>query len=43
MGLITERYAEKIAGMLGCYDRVIIQGTLPEFCYANWIIRSQLT
>jgi hypothetical protein len=22
MGLLTERYAKKIAGLLGCYDRV---------------------
>ena len=35
MGLITERYSEKIAGILGCYDRVIIQGTLPDLCYAR--------
>ncbi|HSD82442.1 MAG TPA: MarR family transcriptional regulator [Anaerolineae bacterium] len=35
MGLITERYADKIAGVLSCYDRVIVQGTLPIFCYAD--------
>ncbi len=35
MGLITERYEEKIAGVLSCYDRVIVQGTLPIFCYAE--------
>jgi hypothetical protein len=35
MGLITERYAEKIAGVLSCYDRVIVQGTLPIFCYSE--------
>lgn len=33
--LLTERYAEKIRGVLGCYDRVVIQGTLPELCYAE--------
>ena len=35
MALITERYADKIAGVLSCYDRVIVQGTLPIFCYAE--------
>ena len=37
MGLIllTERHAQEIAGVLSCYDRVIVQGTLPVFCYAD--------
>ena len=37
MGLIllTERHAQQIAGVLSCYDRVIVQGTLPVFCYAE--------
>lgn len=35
MTLLTERYSEQIAGILSCYDRVIIQGTLPDFCYAR--------
>ena len=35
MELITERYREQIAGVLSCYDRLIIQGTLPVFCYAD--------
>ncbi len=39
MGLITERYEEEIAGVLSCYDRVIIQGTLPIFCYAEGMTR----
>ncbi len=33
--LLTERHAEQIAGVLRCYDRVIAQGTLPNFCYAD--------
>src|SRR6516225_9465117 len=33
--LLTERHAAQIAGVLGCYDRVIVQGTLPVFCYAE--------
>lgn len=35
MALITERYADKIAGVLSCYDRVIVQGSLPSFNYAD--------
>jgi hypothetical protein len=37
MGLtvLTERHAQQIAGVLSCYDRVIVQGTLPVFCYAE--------
>ena len=35
MALLTERYADKIRGILSFYDRVIIQGTLPGFCYAE--------
>ncbi len=33
--LLTERHAEQIAGVLSCVDRVIVQGTLPVFCYAD--------
>ena len=35
MMLFTERYAQKIRGVLSCFDRVVIQGTLPTFCYAQ--------
>ncbi len=35
MSLLTERYAEQINGVLCCYDRVILQGTLPGLCYAE--------
>ena len=33
--LLTDRYADQIQGVYSCYDRVIIQGTLPGFCYAE--------
>ena len=35
MMLLTDRYAEKISGVLSCFDRVVIQGTLPKFCYSQ--------
>src|SRR5262249_61608858 len=33
--LLTERHAQQIAGVLSRYDRILIQGTLPGFCYAD--------
>jgi hypothetical protein len=33
--LLTERYSGQIAGVLSCYDRILIQGTVPDFCYAG--------
>src|SRR5258706_11520881 len=35
MAMITERYTDKIAGVLGCFDRLIITGTLPTLCYPD--------
>ena len=31
---LLERYDDRIAGVLSCYDRVLITGTLPTVCYA---------
>ena len=36
---LTERYDERIAGMLSCYDRLVITGTLPGVCYADGMTR----
>jgi hypothetical protein len=33
MTLLTERYAAQIAGVLSCYDRMVITGTLPSVCF----------
>ena len=33
--LLTERYADQIAGVLGCWDRMLMFGTLPKICYAE--------
>src|SRR6266403_555136 len=32
---LTERYRERLAGVLSCYDRIIVTGTLPGACYAK--------
>ena len=33
MALLTERYSDKIRGVLSCFDRVILNGTIPEICH----------
>ena len=33
--LLTERHEEQIAGVLSCWDRVLLFGTLPKICYAE--------
>jgi hypothetical protein len=36
---LTERYDDRIAGVLSCYDRVVVTGTLPTVCYAEGMTR----
>jgi hypothetical protein len=33
--LITESHAGQIAGVLGCWDRMLVFGTLPKICFAG--------
>lgn len=33
--LLTQRYADRIVGTLGCWDRVILNGTLTDVCHAG--------
>lgn len=33
--LLIERYKDDLLGVLSCYDRVIITGTVPGVCYAK--------
>ncbi|MGH7450242.1 MAG: MarR family transcriptional regulator [bacterium] len=33
--LLSEKYSDRIAGVLNCYDRVVLTGTLQQFCYAD--------
>lgn len=35
MASLLERYHDKIRGVISCYDRVIIKGTLPGLCYSG--------
>ena len=32
---LSDRYATNLHGVLSCYDRMIITGTLPGACYAG--------
>ena len=32
---LVERYDERIAGVLSCYDRIVITGTIPGICHAK--------
>jgi hypothetical protein len=34
MQMLTERYRSRLHGVLSCYDRIVITGTLPGICYA---------
>jgi hypothetical protein len=36
---LMDRYDDRIAGVLSCYDRVVITGTLPGVCYAGGMTR----
>src|SRR5271165_5159117 len=36
---LTDRYDDRIGGVLSCYDRVVITGTLPGVCYADGMTR----
>ena len=33
--LLTDKYADKIYGIITCYDRVIIQGYIPNWSHAE--------
>jgi hypothetical protein len=35
MLMLTERYRDRMVGVLSCYDRIVITGTLPGVCYAS--------
>lgn len=30
---LRQRYADRIHGVLSCFDRVVITGTLPDICH----------
>jgi len=34
MASLLERHSDKIRGVISCFDRVVIHGTLPGICYA---------
>jgi hypothetical protein len=32
--VLTQRYRSRLHGVLSCFDRIVITGTLPGICYA---------
>jgi hypothetical protein len=40
--LLTERQEKEIGGILSCWDRVLLFGTLPKICYAEGMTSSYL-
>ncbi len=37
--MLTERYAGQLHGVLSCFDRLLIMGTLPSICHARAFTR----
>ena len=37
MAHFCERHTDKILGTISCFDRVVIQGTLPDICHPGAI------
>jgi hypothetical protein len=35
MELLTKKYEKEISGTLGCFDRIVITGTIPGICYSS--------
>jgi hypothetical protein len=35
MNTFIERHADQIRGVLSCFDRVVLTGTLPDLCHAG--------
>lgn len=35
MELLTKKYEKDINGVLGCFDRIVITGTIPGICYSS--------
>ena len=32
---LIDRYRDRLHGILSCYDRILVTGTLPQVCYAQ--------
>ncbi len=35
MELLQTKYKDNISGLIGCFDRLIFTGTLPQICYSQ--------
>jgi hypothetical protein len=43
MELLNEKYKDKVLGTIGCFDRVIVMGTLPGLCYPQGMTCGKVT
>jgi hypothetical protein len=39
MPTFIDRHGDKIRGVLSCFDRVVLTGTLPDLCHADAMAR----
>ena len=39
MASLLERYAAKLVGVLSCFDRIVLTGTIPGWCHAEGLTR----
>ncbi len=42
--LLSDQYGKELDGVLSCYDRIVITGSLQPFCYAQgmtWYLYQQ--
>ncbi len=37
--MLVDRYAKDIVGVVSCFDRIVVQGTLPDICYKEAVER----
>jgi len=35
----VERHSDKIQGVISCFDRIVLTGTIPGICYAEGMTR----
>ena len=35
MSSLQDRYAKQIAGVFSYFDRIVVTGTIPQWCYAD--------
>lgn len=39
MATLVDRYASQLVGVISCFDRIVVQGTIPGLCYPDGMAR----